>query len=154
MIRKPHAIAAVAVLALASLAACRREPAAPAPEAATPAPAATTLPAAPASVAPAAAAPAPATPATFDSKAFADTYTAPGTRLQVTADGDYRLSVRAESAGADVETTGTWTVDPDARHVLLDPNSKAEPDQRYEVVSMDELRSVDGSRTLRRSAGM
>lgn len=153
MIRKPHAVAAVAVLALASLAACKREAAQTAPGIAAPTPAATTTPVAPASVAPAVAAPAPAAPAPFDSKAFAGTYTAPGIRLQVTADGEYRLSVRAESAAADLETTGTWTADPDARHVLLDPNSKAEPDQRYEVVSMDELRSVDGSRTLRRSTG-
>lgn len=154
MTRTPPA--AIALLAFAILAGCDRHPetsASPAASPATTSPAAGT-PAPAASLAPAAAAPAPAEPVPFDSKAFAGTYAAPGLRLEVTADGTYRLHTRAEGGGGELESTGTWTADPDARHVLLDPNSKAEPDQRYEVVSMEELRSTDGSRTLRRGPGM
>ena len=152
MIRKPLAIAAcTTLLAVASLAACQREAAAPAPD--TIASPATVAPAAPATVA--AAMPDDTTQhVDFDSKAFAGTYAAPGTTLHVTADGNYRMSVHAQSAGADLETSGTWTADADARHVLLDPNSKSEADQRFEIVSHDELRSEDGSRILHRSAGM
>ncbi len=159
MIFKLSAIVAV-TLSVAVLAACQREAATSAsttPD--TSAPAASTAPAstiaAPASVAPPAtvAAPAPAEPAAFDAQAFAGTYTAPGARLDVTAQGGYRLSVHAESANADLVSTGTWTADPDAKHVLLQPDSKDEPAQRFEVVSKDELRTQDGSRTLRRSGG-
>ena len=58
--------------------------------------------------------------------------------------------MHAESANADLATDGTWTVEADGKHILLDPNSKAEADRRYEIVSHDELRAVDGGQSLGR----
>lgn len=135
----------MAILAALALAACKRdaEPVA-APE---PAPATATQPAAEAPT------PAPAAPeavAAFDTKAFAGNFGAPGTTLEIQADGIYHLSVHAESADADLVTNGTWTLEPDGKHILLDPDSKAEADRRYEMTSMDELRANDGSQPLRR----
>jgi len=86
----------------------------------------------------------------FDTKAFAGTFSATGVRLEIAADGTYRLNVHAESANADLTTDGTWTVEADGKHILLDPNSKAEADRRYEIVSQDELRPMDGSESLGR----
>ena len=141
---------AVAFATLA-LAACKREAEpAPAPE--------------PAVVVPAETAPAAETDATdvvdhasaagdavaFDTKGFAGRFGATGTSLEIGADGTYRLGIHAESANADLETDGTWTVEADGKHILLDPNSKAEADRRYELVSHDELRAADGSQSLRR----
>jgi copper homeostasis protein (lipoprotein) len=136
---------AVAVATLA-IAACKRE-AAPAPvaEPAVVAPAATTAPAAGTDATDVVDNSAPAGDAVaFDTKGFAGKFGAAGTSLEIAADGTYRL------AGADLETDGTWTVEDDGRHILLDPNSKAEADRRYEVVSHDELRAADGSPSLRR----
>lgn len=146
---------AVAILVLA---ACKRE--------AEPAPATQTVPAAAAQPA---AAPAPTDPTagtdaiavvdqsspagdnrTFDAKAFAGTFGATGTRLEIQADGAYRLSVHAESADADLTSRGSWTLEPDGRHILLDPESKDEADRRYQIVTPDELRALDGSQRLRR----
>lgn len=149
--QKPLAIAALA--AVLTLAACARdaEPAVePAPAATAATPPATTTPAPiPGTDAIAAVEqPDPATDTAFDSKAFAGNFAAPGTRLEVQADGIYRLTVPAEG---DVASPGTWTLEPDGRHVLLDPESKAEADRRYEIVSNDELRATDGSgQSLRR----
>lgn len=84
---------------------------------------------------------------TFDAKAFAGTFEALGASLEVQADGVYRLDLRAESA----TSTGTWTLEPDGTHILLDPESKAEPDRRYEIVSSNELRPLDGTESLRRT---
>lgn len=86
----------------------------------------------------------------FDAKAFAGTYAATGTSLAVAADGTYILTVHAESADADLASAGTWTLEGDGRHVLLDPSDKSEPDRRYELVSPDELRALDGGQSLRR----
>jgi len=86
----------------------------------------------------------------FDTKGFAGTFGATGTNLDIAADGTYRLSVHAESANAELETDGTWTVEADGQHILLDPNSKADADRRYEIVSHDELRAVDGGQSLGR----
>ena len=86
----------------------------------------------------------------FDTKGFAGKFGATGTSLEIGADGTYRLSMRAESANADLKTDGTWTVEADGKHILLDPNSKSETDRRYEIVSHDELRAVDGGQSLSR----
>jgi copper homeostasis protein (lipoprotein) len=142
-------------LAFIALAGCRREePAAP-----TVAPPATIAPASVATIAAptttttplgVAASAAPGEHTDFDAKAFAGSFAAPGTRISFDADGNYTMRVHAESANADLDTQGTWTLEPDARHVLLDPTSKAEPDRRYEVASMDELRPDDGGTALQR----
>jgi hypothetical protein len=86
----------------------------------------------------------------FDPRAFAGTYAAEGTSLSVQPDGRYTLTVHAESADADLAGEGTWTLEPDGRHVLLDPTDKSEPDRRYEIASADELHPVDGGPSLRR----
>ena len=91
-------------------------------------------------------APAPGEHTNFDAKAFAGEFSGAGTRVGFTADGAYTLTSNA--AGVDSTSDGTWTLEPDQRHVRLDPNHKAE-DHVYEVVSMDELRT-DGGETLRR----
>ena len=144
-----------ALLALTALAGCRREEAA-APEApppATNAPEAVATLAAPATVAAplgVTASAAPGEHTDFDAKAFAGTFAAPGTRISFDADGNYTMRVHAESANADLDTQGTWTLEPDGRHILLDPSSKAESDRRYEVASMDELRPDEDGAPLRR----
>jgi hypothetical protein len=142
-------------LAIIALAGCRREEAA-APAVAPPAtiaPASVATLAAPATTATplgVAASAAPGEHTDFDAKAFAGTFAAPGTRISFDADGNYTMRAHAESANADLDTEGTWTLEPDARHILLDPTSKAEPDRRYEIASIDELRPDDGGATLRR----
>ena len=146
-----HTLFAVAVATLA-LAACKREAEpAPAPEPAVAAPTATSGPAAGTDATDVVDNATPAGDAVpFDTKGFAGTFGATGTSLAIAADGTYRLSVHAESADADLDTDGTWTVEADGKHILLDPNSKAEADRRYEIVSHDELRATDGSQGLRR----
>jgi hypothetical protein len=153
--RKTLSIAAIslAATALLSLAACKRA------DETTAVPAAATV-AAPATMAPAIAAtverpigisdaPAPGEHTVFDAKAFAGTFAQDGTHVAFTADGTYTMTAHAESANADLATDGTWTLEPDARHVRLDPNSKADADRVYEIVSMDELHAADGQ-VLRR----
>ena len=144
-----HYLLAVAIATLA-LAACKRdaEPA-PAPVPAVVAPAETTDHASGTNATVDHSSPA-GDVAAFDTKGFAGKFGATGTSLEIGADGTYRLSVHAESAAAELETDGTWTVEADGRHILLDPSSKAEPDRRYEIVSNDELRAVDGGQGLRR----
>jgi len=143
---------AVAIATLA-LAACKREAEpAPTPEPAVVAPAVTTAPPAGTSVAtevvdqssPAGDA------AAFDTKGFAGKFGAPGTSLEIGADGTYRLSVQAESAKAELASEGTWTVEANGKQILLDPSSKAEADRLYDIVSHDELRAVEGGQNLSR----
>jgi hypothetical protein len=87
---------------------------------------------------------APGGDAAFDAKAFAGDFAAGGTSLSISADGTYVLTVRAESAGADLSSGGTWTVQADGRELLLDPEDKSEPDRLYRIVSNDRLRADDG----------
>lgn len=86
----------------------------------------------------------------FDVKAFAGVFVAEGARLQLATDGTYAFTVHAESAGADLVSTGTWTVEAGGGEVLLDPDSKAGADQRFKIVSADRLVAVVGGRVLRR----
>ena len=87
--------------------------------------------------------------AAFDAKAFAGTFAADGTSLAIAADGTYTLTVHAESAGADLTSGGTWTVQADGRELLLDPEDKSEPDRLYRIASSDRLRAEDGSFLVR-----
>ena len=87
----------------------------------------------------------------FDAKAFAGTFAADGTSLAIAADGSYTLTVHAESAGADLASDGTWTLQADGREILLDPEDKSEPDRRFQIVSNDRLRSAEGGQFLDRS---
>ena len=152
------------VIALLALAACNRQ-------AETPVTVAPTL-AAPPTVAPPApgagpgpprarvAAPAPATVAqavgvsesaapgehtTFDAKAFAGKFSSEGMDVSFASDGTYTLNTQAADG-----STGTWSLEPDARHIRLDPNAKAEDDRVYELVSNDELKAANGEQVLRR----
>ncbi len=86
----------------------------------------------------------------FDVKAFAGTFATEGANLRLDPDGTYTLVVHAESADADLATTGTWTVEADGAELLLDPASKDEPDRRYAITSNDALTSVEGGQVLRR----
>ncbi|BCT93387.1 hypothetical protein LYSHEL_24110 [Lysobacter helvus] len=142
-----------ALLALATLAACNRAPSTDA----TPAAATVAAPATVAEVAPAAPATtahygvaesaAPGEHTTFDAKAFAGSFGNANMSVTFTADGMYNMT--NESLAAKEPATGTWTLEPDAHHVRLDPNSKADADRVYELVSNDELRN--GDEVLKRS---
>jgi len=89
----------------------------------------------------------------FDVRAFAGTFAATGASLALAADGSYAMTVRAESAGADLPGTGTWTVEDDGTRLRLDPDSKAEPDVVFAIRSGDELAQEGGGRVLRRDGG-
>ena len=76
---------------------------------------------------------------TFDAKAYAGTFSGQGTSLEIGADGTFNL----EQAGAEAQS-GTWTLEQDGEHILLDPDSKSEQDRRYKMVGNDELRADGG----------
>ena len=86
----------------------------------------------------------------FDVKAFAGTFVVEGANLRLAADGTYTFTVHAASADADLVSTGTWTVEAEGTTLLLDPDSKADADQRFTIASNDELVAVVGGRVLRR----
>jgi copper homeostasis protein (lipoprotein) len=142
----------ISLLPLTLLVACNRsnESAEVAPAAATIASPATIEPALPATVAePVAAseAPAPGEHTTFDAKAFAGTFADDNMTVSFAADGTYTLSTQAAD-----NSPGTWTLEPDGRHLRLDPASKGEDDRVYELLSNDELRAANGPQVLRRGA--
>ena len=83
-------------------------------------------------------------------KDFAGTFAGSGTSVQLNADGTYSMTARAESAGADLQTQGTWTVQSDGKELLLDSDDKSEADRVYAVVSKDELKAGEGDQVLRR----
>lgn len=97
----------------------------------------------------------PATPtvAGTELKDFAGRFAAQDASIQLNGDGTYAMTVRAQSAGADLESSGTWTVQDGGQALLLDANDKSEPDRRYAVVSADELKASDGGQVLRRQSG-
>ena len=84
----------------------------------------------------------------FDGKAFAGEFGDARSAVTFAADGTF--SMTEESVAAQAPTTGTWTLEPDARHVRLDANDKAIEDRVFELVSDDELRAADGQ-VLRRT---
>jgi copper homeostasis protein (lipoprotein) len=83
-------------------------------------------------------------------KDFAGSFAGSGTSVQLNADGTYAMTARAESAGADLQTQGTWTVQAAGKELLLDSDDKSEADRLYGVVSKDELKAGDGGQVLRR----
>lgn len=91
------------------------------------------------------AAPASAAPG-FDAKAFEGRYIAGKTALQVTADGMFAL----DDNGTAID--GTWSLQPDGKTIVLDPDSKTEADRRIEVVSTRSLRLAGGA-ILQRHGG-
>ncbi|MDQ3057362.1 MAG: copper resistance protein NlpE [Pseudomonadota bacterium] len=129
---KPFVVALISVVFAAG---CNRNaepeatPAAPVPEAAMPA---------------VADAPAPVEQRPFMMKAFAGTFSANGNTVTLNADGTYTSKM------SDAMSDGTWTADPMGTEVLLDPNSKAEADGKYAVVSDNEIRALEGGMALQR----
>ena len=136
-------------LALLALSACKREDATPvAPATTAVAPATVAVPPAVATVAPAmgvSEAAAPGEHTTFDAKAFAGKFGSDGIDVTFASDGTYVLNSQAADG-----STGTWSLEPDARHIRLDPNAKAEDDRVYELVNNDELKAANGEQVLRR----
>ena len=85
----------------------------------------------------------------LDTKALAGKFGDGESVLELRTDGSYVQTLQA--GGNAISTDGNWTaVDGDG--LLLDPNSKSADDVRFQVVSNDELRSGDGTRTFRRVA--
>ena len=139
-----HALAVV-VLATFAVSGCKRESEAPPAAEAAPAVAETAPAATPSAVisevdhnSPASAAPG------FDVKAFAGEYGGGGIKLAIDADGRYTLG----NANSGASTQGTWTIEADGKHVLLDPESKDEADRRFEIAANGELRETDRSLAL------
>ena len=88
--------------------------------------------------------------AKLDAKALAGRFGDGESVLELGADGTYVQTLQA--GGNAISTDGTWNaVGGDG--LLLDPNSKSAEDVHFQVVSNDELRSDDGSRTFRRVVG-
>ena len=141
------------LLPIALLAACQRsdEGADVAPAATVAAPATSAAPAAPATIADpvgVSESAAPGEHTVFDAKAFAGEFGDARSAVTFVADGSY--SMTEESVAAQAPTTGTWSLEPDARHIRLDANDKAIEDRVFEIVSNDELRAADGQ-VLRRT---
>jgi copper homeostasis protein (lipoprotein) len=146
--RKLLSTFAVATAALLALSACKREPAPVAPAAASVAAPATVAAMAPSTVAAPVGVsdnPAPGEHTTFDAKAFAGTFADEGMTVTFASDGTYTLDTHAAD-----QATGTWSLEPDARHIRLDPNSKAEQDRVYLIATNDELHAEGGTQVMRR----
>lgn len=147
-INRPAVLRLALLFLLGSLAACQQEArdaaSAEAPETAAAADAASTAEPAPPAPSPTATDLTP-TPAASPVGEFASD----DTRLSIGERGTFVL----ERGGDRVE--GTWTLEQDGRRVRLDPNSKAEPDRVFDIVSPDELRHADGNAPslLRQPAG-
>ena len=87
--------------------------------------------------------------ATLDTKALAGKFGDGESVLELRADGSYVQTLQA--GGDTISTDGNWSA-ADGNGLLLDPNSKSAEDVRFQVVSNDELRSGDGTRSFRRVA--
>lgn len=135
-------------IALLALAACNRQAEAPVTVATTVNAPATIAAPAPATVAEpigVSASAAPGEHTSFDAKAFAGKFGSEGMDVTFASDGTYTLNSHAADG-----STGTWSLEPDARHIRLDPNAKAEDDRVYELVNNDELKAANGEQVLRR----
>ena len=118
---------------LATLAATACKPQAPAP--AEPAAQANTAAEAPTPAPMPDAAPA---EAPFDLKGFAGTFATADTKITLNTDGSYVID------GA-TQGDGTWTAEENGKRIRLDPNSKADEDRVYSVVSHDQIDQVDAA---------
>ena len=87
---------------------------------------------------------------TVDSKALAGTFSDGESNLELRADGSYLQTLQA--GGSAITADGSWSA-VNSTELLLDPNSKSAEDARFVIVSADELRAADGSRTFRRATG-
>lgn len=80
-------------------------------------------------------------PAYLDMNAFAGNFNGDDIALELNADGSYTLSGAAVSAPID----GTWTVEENGKRIRLDPNSKSEEDWLFGVTSNDALQVLDSA---------
>lgn len=139
MNRKLLLLAALSALAIA---ACKPQaPAEPAAPAAPAAPVADTAPA-----------PEPVQEAPFDIKGFAGVFSGtlpcadcPGldTEITLNRDGTYTAHEVYQGKPDSFDTGGTWTAEENGKRLRLDPNSKAEQDRLFAVVSNDQLDQLD-----------
>lgn len=83
----------------------------------------------------------------FDPRAFAGRYAGAGQTLDVEADGGFRLATDGGSAA-----DGTWSLEADGVHVLLDPDAKSEHDRRFALHADGSLHQVGGDAVLVRAA--
>ena len=86
----------------------------------------------------------------FDSKALVGTFSDGESTLELRADGSYLQTLQA--GGSAITADGSWSA-VNTTELLLDPNSKSAEDARFVIVSPDELRAADSSRTFRRATG-
>lgn len=138
---------ALACLAALTLSACNKQAETP------PAEAPKTAEAAPAPAAEPTPAPVEAPKPAFDAAAFAGAFsgTLPcadcggiDTKLELKADGSYAIdeTYQGKKDGAH-KGDGSWTAEEDGKRLRLDPNSKSDSDRLFEVVSHEEIRSLD-----------
>ena len=94
----------------------------------------------------------PQDPATFDRKAFAGSFTGtlpcadcPGidTRVDVDANGSFRLTESYQGSDVRRESSGTWVIDADGNRLQFDPDTKDDADRWFEIVSNNEIRILD-----------
>ena len=88
--------------------------------------------------------------ASVDSKALVGTFSDDESILELRANGSYLQTLQA--GGSAITADGSWSAT-SSTELLLDPNSKSAEDARFVIVSPDELRAADGSRTFRRTIG-
>ena len=77
-------------------------------------------------------------------------FVAKGIRLELLADGRYRMRVHAESAKSDLDSEGQWSVWDLGYRLHLQPDYSSEPVRDYTLLSADALESHDHGQTLRR----
>lgn len=134
---------AAAALAVLSLSACKKEPAAE-PAAAAPAAAPAADPALEAAANPV---------VDFDMRSFAGEFggTLPcadcagiDTRIVLAGDGTYTIDETYQGKSADaVKGDGNWTAEDNGHRLRLDPNSKSDADRLFEVLGNNEIRLMD-----------
>jgi hypothetical protein len=73
-------------------------------------------------------------------------FVAKGIRLELLPNGRYRMRVHAESANADLDSEGRWSLS--GGDLQLDPDDSSEPTRTYMTWSKDAFESSDGSYSL------
>ena len=79
----------------------------------------------------------------FDARAFAGTYSAGTTRLDIGADGQFALDESGQVL------TGTWTLQAGGKTIVLDPDAKGDTDRLLQLEPDGSVR-IAGGATLRR----
>lgn len=137
----------VAVLSAIAIAACK--PQAPTEPAETPAAPV----AAETATAPEPVQPEPVQEVPFDTKGFAGAFSGtlpcadcPGlnTQISLNRDGTYTVHEVYQGKAGSFDTGGTWTAEENGKRLRLDPDSKAEQDRLFAVVSNDQIEPLDG----------